>query len=96
MTGVRYITQMCFSSNLAGIVANKIEQSFYSAYSDSGIESIEHTLNNFVRSTLRFHLYLVIGEFLKAKTPIFFKIVFFTNFQNFYFYKAQLTSNEVS
>ena len=26
-------------------------------------------------------LCLVIGEFLKAKTPIFFKIVFFTNFQ---------------
>ena len=30
MTGVRDITQLRFSSNLAGIVANKIEQSFYS------------------------------------------------------------------
>ena len=29
MTGTRDITQLCFSSNLAGIVANKIEQSFY-------------------------------------------------------------------
>ena len=29
MIGTRDITQMCFSSNLAGIVANKIEQSFY-------------------------------------------------------------------
>ena len=47
MTWVRYITQLCFSSNLAGIMANKIEQSFYSVYSYSGIESIEHTLNVF-------------------------------------------------
>ena len=44
MTGARDITQLCFSSNLAGIVANKIEQSFYSVYSYSRIESIEHTL----------------------------------------------------
>ena len=29
MTGARDITQLCFSSNFAGIVANKIEQSFY-------------------------------------------------------------------
>ena len=28
MTGARDITQLCFSSNLAGIVYNKIEQSF--------------------------------------------------------------------
>ena len=33
MAGVRDITQLCFSLNLAGIVANKIEQSFYSVYS---------------------------------------------------------------
>ena len=39
MTGA--IAQLCFSSNLTGIVANKIEQSFYSVYSYSGIESIE-------------------------------------------------------
>ena len=30
MTGARDITQLCFSSNVAGIVANKTEQSFYS------------------------------------------------------------------
>ena len=44
MTGATDITQLCFSSNLAGIVANKIEQSFYSVYSYSGIESIERAL----------------------------------------------------
>ena len=44
MTGVRDITQLCFSSNVARIVANKIEQSFYFVYSYSGIESIEHAL----------------------------------------------------
>ena len=33
---------MTGASNLAEIVANKIEQSFYSVYSYSGIESIEH------------------------------------------------------
>ena len=46
MTGVRDVTQLCFSFNLAGIVANKIEQSFYSVYSYSGIESIEHALKS--------------------------------------------------
>ena len=45
MTGVRDITQLCCSPNLAGIVANKIEQSFYSVYSYSGIESIEHAIS---------------------------------------------------
>ena len=45
MTAARDITQLCFSSNLAGIVANKIEQSFYSVYSYSGIESIECALS---------------------------------------------------
>ena len=49
MTGARDITQLCFSSNLTGIVANKIEQKFYSVYSYSGIESIEHAPNNEVR-----------------------------------------------
>ena len=44
MTGVRDITQLCFSSNFAGIVANKIEQSFYSVYSSIPEESIQHTL----------------------------------------------------
>ena len=43
MTGARDVTQLCFSSDLAGIVANKIEQSFYSVYFYSGIESIERT-----------------------------------------------------
>ena len=33
-------------------------------------------VNNFVRSTLRSHLCLVIDEFLKAKTPIFSEIDF--------------------
>ena len=45
MTGERDIIQLCFSSNLAGTVANKIEQNSYSVYSYSGIESIEHALN---------------------------------------------------
>ena len=45
MTGVRDVTQLCFSSNLAGTVANKIEQSFYSVYSCSGIESIDRALS---------------------------------------------------
>ena len=45
MTGARDITQLCFSSNLAGIVANKIEQSFYSVYSYSGIEFVGHAPN---------------------------------------------------
>ena len=45
MTGARDVTQLCCSSNLAGIVANKIEQSFYSVYSYSGIESIERALS---------------------------------------------------
>ena len=38
MTGARDTTQLYFSSNLAGIVANEI------VYSYSGIESIEHAL----------------------------------------------------
>ena len=45
MTGARDITQLCFSSNLVRIVANKVEQIFYSVYSYSGIESIEHVLS---------------------------------------------------
>ena len=48
MTGARDITQLCFPSNLAGIVANKIEQSFYSVYSYSGIESIKHAPSAFL------------------------------------------------
>ena len=44
MTGERDITQLCFSSELAGIVSKKVEQSFYSVYSYCGIESIEHAL----------------------------------------------------
>ena len=44
MTGARDITQLCCSPNLAGIVTNKIEQSFYSIYSYSRIESIECAL----------------------------------------------------
>ena len=46
MAWARDITQLCFSSNLTGIVADKIEQSFYSVYSYSGIESIEHALTS--------------------------------------------------
>ena len=45
MTGARDITQLCCSPNFAGIVKN--EQSFYSVYSYSGIESIERALNSF-------------------------------------------------
>ena len=44
MNVVRDITQLCISSNLAGIVANKIEQSFYSVYSYSRKVSIECAL----------------------------------------------------
>ena len=44
MTGVRDITQLCCSPQLARIVANKIEQSFYFVYSYSRIESIERIL----------------------------------------------------
>ena len=46
MSWARDITQLCCSSNLAGIVVNKIGQSFYSVYSYSGIESIERTVNS--------------------------------------------------
>ena len=45
MTGTRDITQLYFSSNFTGIVANKIEQSFYSVYSYSRIDSIGRALN---------------------------------------------------
>ena len=38
---------MCLSSNLAGIVANKIEQS---VYPHSEIESIERALSSFIHS----------------------------------------------
>ena len=41
----RSITQLCCSPNFAGNVANQIEQSFYSVYSYSGIESIERALS---------------------------------------------------
>ena len=41
MTGVRDINQLRYSPNLAGIVTNKIKQSFYSIYSCSSLESIE-------------------------------------------------------
>ena len=45
MTGARDITQLFFfSSILAGIMTSKIEQSFYSVYSYSGIQSIERAL----------------------------------------------------
>ena len=51
MTGARDITQLCFSSLLAGTVANKIEQIFYSVYSYSGIEpSIECALSIYMKS----------------------------------------------
>ena len=46
MTGARDKTQLCFSSNLAGIVANYIEQFFYFVYSYSGIESIKRALSD--------------------------------------------------
>ena len=32
MTGTKDITQLCFSSGLAGILANKVEQIFYSVF----------------------------------------------------------------
>ena len=48
MTLLKAITQLCFSSNVAGIVANEIEQNFYSVYSYSGIE-IEERFHSFPR-----------------------------------------------
>ena len=45
MTGVRYITQLYFSSNLAGIMVIKNEQSCYPVYFYSGIESNKHALS---------------------------------------------------
>ena len=45
MSGARDITLLYCSPNLAGIVANKIEHSFYSDYSYSRMESIERTLS---------------------------------------------------
>ena len=47
MTGASDIILLCFFSNLVRIMANKIEQSFYSVYSYSGIESIEHAFSVF-------------------------------------------------
>ena len=44
MTGVRDITQLWCSPNLARILADKIEQSFYALYSYSGMESIKRAL----------------------------------------------------
>ena len=55
MTGARDITQLCFSSNLAVVVANKIGQFFYSVYSYSGIESIEHTVSVVEGAKFKFH-----------------------------------------
>ena len=49
-----------------------------------------------MRQSLRSHLCLEIGEFLKAKTSMFFKMVFSRIFNIFNFYREQLTSNEVS
>ena len=42
---MRDITLLCCSPNLAGIVNNKTEQSLFSVYSYSRIESIERALN---------------------------------------------------
>ena len=47
MTGARDVTQLCFSPNLAEIVANKIGQSFYFVYSYSGIRPLECALRMF-------------------------------------------------
>ena len=47
MTGARDITELCCSPNLAGIVANKTEQSFYSVYSCSRID-LYQIRSNFV------------------------------------------------
>ena len=49
MTGARDITRLCFSSNLAEIVADKVKQTFYFVYSYSGIESIKHALRKEIR-----------------------------------------------
>ena len=57
MIGTRDITRMCFSSNLTGIVANEIEQSFYSVCSYSGIESIKHALRCSLQNYSFSHIY---------------------------------------
>ena len=38
------MSQLCFSSNLVGIMTNKVEQNLYSVYSYSGIESTKYVL----------------------------------------------------
>ena len=45
MIAARDITQLCFSSNFSGIMASKIEQTFYSVYSYFGIVSNERALS---------------------------------------------------
>ena len=60
MTGVKE-TRLCFSSNVTGIVVNEIEQKFYSVYSYSGIESIEHALNHLSTGIVQMPV-LIVGK----------------------------------
>ena len=62
MIRARDIAQLCLSSNLTGIVANKIEQSFYSVYSYSGTESIEHALNYMLIHKIEFTFLVINNE----------------------------------
>ena len=52
MTEARDVTQLCFSSNLAGIVANKIEQSFYCLFLFRN--RVNRTRPNFILQVLGF------------------------------------------
>ena len=56
---------MCFSSNVAGIMANKIEQSFYSVYSYSGIESIKHALKSTFSLNRKLYVFIKKKECIK-------------------------------
>ena len=67
MTGARDITQLCFSSNFTGIVANIIEQSFYSVHLYPGTESIEHALK-YSLSHPWFYLEIKVWKLLSANS----------------------------
>ena len=58
---------MCFSSNVAGIMANKIEQSFYSVYSCSGIESIKHALKSTFSLNRKLYVFIKKKRVYKVK-----------------------------
>ena len=75
MTGPRDITQLCFSSNLAVVVANKIGQIFYSVYSYSGIESIEHTVSVVEGAKFKFHKNITCNAIIRQRKNYFGRVL---------------------